>query len=45
MRNGMRWLRQHLILAAAVPGAAAVIVAGGAHYGSYTRFIVSTDDA
>jgi membrane fusion protein (multidrug efflux system) len=45
MRDSMRWLRQHLILAVGVPAAAAIVVVCGAYYWSYARFIVSTNDA
>ncbi len=45
MRDSVRWLRQHLILTVAVPVATAMIVAAGAYYWSYARFIVSTNDA
>jgi membrane fusion protein (multidrug efflux system) len=44
-RAGMQWLRQHLLLAVAVPVAAALAVAGAAYYWTFARFVVSTDDA
>jgi len=45
VRAGMQWLRQHLLLAVAVPVAAALAVAGAAYYWTFARFVVSTDDA
>jgi membrane fusion protein (multidrug efflux system) len=45
MRDSMQWLRQHLLLAVAVPAAAALVVAGAAYYWTVARFVVSTDDA
>jgi membrane fusion protein, multidrug efflux system len=41
----MQWLKQHLLLAVAVPVAAALAVAGAAYYWTVARFVVSTDDA
>jgi membrane fusion protein, multidrug efflux system len=41
----MQWLKQHLLLAVAVPVAAALAVAGAAYYWRVARFVVSTDDA
>jgi membrane fusion protein, multidrug efflux system len=45
VRASMQWLKQHLLLAAAVPVAAALAVAGAAYYWTVARFVVSTDDA
>jgi membrane fusion protein, multidrug efflux system len=44
-RARMQWLRRHLLLAFAVPAAAALAVAGAAYYWTFARFVVSTDDA
>jgi membrane fusion protein (multidrug efflux system) len=45
LRANMQWLKQHLLLAVAVPVAAALAVAGAAYYWRVARFVVSTDDA
>jgi membrane fusion protein, multidrug efflux system len=45
VRASLQWLRQHLLLAVAVPAAAALAVAGAAYYWTFARFVVSTDDA
>ena len=45
VRASMQWLKQHLLLAVAVPVAAALAVAGAAYYWKVARFVVSTDDA
>ena len=44
-RASVQWLKQHLLLAVAVPVAAALAVAGAAYYWTVARFVVSTDDA
>jgi membrane fusion protein, multidrug efflux system len=45
VRASLQWLRQHLLLAAAVPAVVALAVAGAAYYWTVARFVVSTDDA
>ena len=45
VRASMQWLKQHLLLAVAVPVAAALAVGGAAYYWTIARFVVSTDDA
>jgi membrane fusion protein, multidrug efflux system len=44
-RASVQWLKQHWLLAAAVPAVAALAVAGAVYYWRVARFVVSTDDA
>jgi membrane fusion protein (multidrug efflux system) len=45
MHARMRWLRRRFLLWIGTPAAIVLIVAGGAYYWSFERFVVSTDDA
>jgi membrane fusion protein, multidrug efflux system len=45
LRVSVKWLRRRFVWPAAIAAAAALAVAGAAYYWSFTRFLVSTDDA
>jgi membrane fusion protein, multidrug efflux system len=45
LRASMEWLRRRFLLWVGAPLALVLLVAGTAHYWSYARFSVSTDDA